>query len=229
MDGWPLISSAEQRVLNYLKGSGSSEVKGIALSLRVTPMAVRHHLAVLEKAGLVKITVERGSLGRPRYVYSLTAAADAFFPREYGELATKLIKTIARLDGGAKVARVFQCMKEEAIARAAPRMVGKSLRERVAEMATIMTEAGYMAEWQQLNARTFEITERNCAISEVAQQCHHACAAELAMMQELLNATVRRRDYILAGDTTCCYLIQAPPSHKSSRRRRRPSSRTRVV
>lgn len=222
----PYISPAEHRVLEYLKQAGSSEARAIARSLRVTPMAVRHHLAVLEKAGLVGTTLDRGGLGRPHHVYSLSAAAEVLFPKQYGELAGKLIRTIVHLDGETKVARLFKYMKKDAVARAAPRMAGKPLGERVAEMARIMTEAGYMAEWEQVDAHTFQITERNCAISCVAQECQYACDAELNMMAELLNATVSRQEYMVAGDPICRYVIKARPKQKPSSKRKPRSSRS---
>src|SRR5712692_3460655 len=151
-----LISPAERRVLAYLKLIGRCEVKAIARSLQVTAMAVRHHLAVLEKTGLVKTTLERRGVGRPHYVYSLSASADALFPKEYGMLASNLIRSIAELDGETKLARIFEHMKEATVARYSSRMAGKPLRRRVAEMAKIMTGAGYMAEWEQLDHRTFQ-------------------------------------------------------------------------
>src|SRR6266478_5884262 len=110
-----LISTAERRVLTCLKLIGRCEVKAIARSLRLTAMAVRHHLAVLEKAGLVKTTLERRGVGRPHYVYSLSARADAFFPKEYGTLASHLIDSIAELDGKTKLARLFEHMKNAAV------------------------------------------------------------------------------------------------------------------
>ncbi len=209
-----LISAAERRVLAYLKRAGRCEVKAIARSLRVTAVAVRHHLAVLEKAGLVRTTLERRGVGRPRYVYSLGASADAFFPKEYGTLASNLIRAITELDGEAKVARVFEHMKEAAVARYSARMAGKPLRRRVAEMAKIMTEAGYMAEWKQLDQRTFRITEHNCAIACVARQCQHACVCELATFQELLQAAVSREEHIVAGDPCCRYIVQSQQTRK---------------
>ncbi|MFQ5663349.1 MAG: helix-turn-helix transcriptional regulator [Terriglobia bacterium] len=219
------LSPAERRVLDYLKQAGSGEVSAMARSLRVTPMAVRHHLAVLEKAGLVRTALRRRGVGRPRHVYSLSVVAEAFFPKEYGELASSLIRTIAELDGERKVVRIFKRMKESAVARYAPRMAGKSLPERVAEMAKIMTEAGYMAEWDELDARSFQITEHNCAISCVAQQCHHACECELEMLQELLKAGVSRREHIVAGDPCCRYLVHSRSRHHPPRRRKAHSSR----
>ncbi len=213
----PVISPAERRVLDYLKRASRCEVSSLARSLGVTPMAVRHHLAVLERAGLIKTTLERRVVGRPRHVYSLSAAAEDFFPRDYGELASTLIRTILELDGESKVAHIFKRMKEKAVARHAPRMVGKTLRDRVAEMAKIMTEAGYMAEWEQLDARTFQITEHNCAISCVAQECHQACESELAMLRGLLKAPVSRQEHIASGDRCCRYLVRFRAKPKSAR------------
>jgi len=204
-----LISAAERRVLAYLKLVGRCEVKAIAHSLQVTAMAVRHHLAVLQKAGLVQTTLERRGVGRPHYVCSLSASANAFFPKEYGTLASSLIRAIAELDGESKLARIFEHMKEAAIARHSSRMAGKPLRRRVAEMAKIMTEAGYMAEWEQLDYRTFQITEHNCAIACVAQQCQHACVCELSMFRDLLRAAVSREEHIVAGDPCCRYIVQS--------------------
>ena len=216
-----LISPAERRVLACLKLGGRYEVKAIARSLQVTAMAVRYHLAVLEKASLVKTTLERGGVGRPHTVYSLSASADAFFPKEYETLASNFIRAIAEVDGEGKLGPLFEHMKKARVARYSRRMAGKPLRRRVAEMAKIMTQAGYMAKWRQLNARTFEITEYNCAISCVAQQCQHACQAELDMLRELLNATVSREEHMVAGDSTCRYVIRPRPKRNSPKRRKR--------
>jgi predicted ArsR family transcriptional regulator len=211
------ISPAERRVVAYLKLHGRCEVKAIARFLQVTAMAVRHHLTALEKAGLVTTTQERRGVGRPRYVYSLTVSADAFFPKEYGMLASNFICAIAELDGETKVARIFEQMKKAAVARYSPRMRGKPLRRRVAEITKIMTAAGYMAEWEQLDHRTFQITEHNCAIAGVAQQCQHACVCELSMFQELLQATVGRQEHIVAGDPCCRYIVQSRQAFKPAK------------
>jgi len=215
-----LISVAERRVLTYLKLVGRCEVKAIARSLRVTTMAVRYHLAVLESVGLVEKTLERRGVGRPHCVYSLTASADAFFPKEYGALAVHLIDSITELDGKTKLARIFEHMKDAAVAQQSPRVATKRLPQRVAEIAKIMTEAGYMAEWEQLDHRTFQIAEHNCAIACVAQHYQHACMCELAMFRELLQASVNRQTHIVAGDPCCRYIVQAQQTRKPTKGRK---------
>lgn len=215
------VSPAERRVLDHLKRVGRSQVRSLARSLQVTPMAVRHHLAVLEKAGLVRATRQRRGVGRPRHLYTLTATAEAFFPRQYGELARSLLRHVAALDGDAKLVRLFERMKDEAVARYAPRMAGKSLRARVAETARILTETGYMGEWKPLGPRRFQLTERNCAVAGVAQQCPHACESELALLRTLLRAPVERQEHLLSGDTCCRYLIEPAARGHTARKARR--------
>lgn len=211
MDAPARVSPAEHRVLDHLKRAGRARAQAIARTLRVTPMAVRHHLAVLERAGLVQTTRQRRGVGRPVHLYSLTATAEAFFPKRYGDFARNLLRHLAAVDGEAKVARLFQRMKNEAVAGYAPRLAGKSLRARVAAVARLLTEAGYMADWKQVGPRTFQLTERNCAISCVAQECRYACESELALLQALLGAGVERQEHMLAGDPCCSYRIQPAP------------------
>jgi predicted ArsR family transcriptional regulator len=202
------LTSAQMRILQYLKRAGASTPKQISSSLEVTPMAVHHQLAVLKESGLLATTLERRRAGRPSYLYSLTDEAQTFFPNEYGELVKRLLRSIAQVLGGVTVDGVFTQMKLEAVAQYAPRMVGKNLEQRVAEMAKIQSESGYMAEARRLNDNSFELTEHNCAIFEVARNCSQACECELTMMQELLGASVSRKDHIARGDSCCRYLIQ---------------------
>ena len=205
------ITPAQLHVLEYLKRHEAAGTMEIASALSVTRMAVRHHLQVLEKAGLVTFTLQRGGAGRPSFLYSPTGSAQQFFPDEYGAFARRLLRTIIQMDGEARLTAIFAQMAKGLVAQYGPRMVGKELRDRVGEMAKIQTEAGYMADWQQLGRDKFQLTEHNCALLEIARGCSHACECELKVMQDLLGATVTREEHIAQGDCCCRYVIQATP------------------
>ena len=228
MESYRQPTPAEIKVLHHLKQVRASTAKQIATFLNVTPMAVHHHLAVLEKAGLLATALERRRTGRPAYLYSLTDRAGAFFPNEYVDFVNRLLGAIVQLDGQEKVATIFKQMKKNAVAQHGPRMAGKSFEERVVEMAKIQTESGYMADWRRLDDNTFELTENNCAILQVARNCPQACECELRMMQELLGAKVNRQEHVVKGDSSCRYMIQAilPSAEKRSRTRRPATART---
>ena len=222
------LSPAQMSVLEHLKRVGASSAKRIASSLSVTPMGVRHHLVVLEKAGLVTTTVQRRRTGRPSFLYSPTESAERFFPDEYAEFANRILRTIIYLNGEKRLVPIFGQMAKRAVAQHASRMARKGLRERTAEMAKIQSESGYMAEWQQLTRNSFQLTEHHCAISEIARNCPHACDCELKVIQDLLGATVTRKEHIANGDLFCRYVIQAIPksvnSNSGRQRRLRPKT-----
>ena len=205
------LSPGQMSVLEYLKKAGACSAKRIASSLSVTTMGVRHHLMVLEKAGFVTTTVQRQRTGRPSFIYYPTESAGQFFPNEYADFANRLLRAIVCLDGERKLPQIFVQMAKSAVAQNASRMTGKGLKERTGEMAKIQSESGYMADWQQLTRNSFQLTEHHCAISEIVRNCPHACDCELTVIQDLLGATVTRKEHIANGDLFCRYVIQAVP------------------
>ena len=201
------MSPTQRLVLEHLKRRGAATAKQIAKSLLVTPMAVRHHLAVLDKSGLVSTTLERGRAGRPTYLYSPTEDAESYFPNEYAAFATRLLQAVVDLDGEAKLEFIFSRIKKAELNRHRSRMVGKNLGEKVAEMVNIQNESGYMAEWHEVGNNNFEIIERNCAIWQVARICNQTCECETSVMESLLGTPVHRRETITDGGLTCAFVI----------------------
>jgi predicted ArsR family transcriptional regulator len=77
----------------------------------------------------------------------------------------------------------------------------------VAAIARLMSDAGYMAEWQEAEG-AFRLSEHNCAIRAVAERYPEVCAAEERFLQAVLGATVDRRTHIVSGCNACEYAIQ---------------------
>ena len=56
----------------------------------------------------------------------------------------------------------------------------------------------------------WRITERNCAILDVARRYGAACASELAFLRSAMpDASVERIKHKMAGDFVCAYRITA--------------------
>ena len=88
------MQSTRQHILEYLQRHGRATVKELGSLLGLTSTGIRQHLTVLERDGLVDAREERGRVGRPTLVYSLTEKADALFPKTYDALATVLLEEI---------------------------------------------------------------------------------------------------------------------------------------
>src|SRR5881628_1887171 len=80
------------------------------------------------------------------------------------------------------------------------------LPERVALVARLMSEQGYMADWREA-AGAFLLAEHNCAIRAVAERFPEVCAAEEQFLRDVLGAAVERRTHITSGCNACEYAI----------------------
>ena len=204
--------STRMQILRLLKTQGSLEAKGIAGACGLTTVAVRRHLFGLRAAGLIQVKTERRPRGRPTTVHSLSEAGDAGFPRDYEALAFDVLASLRALDGERKVLQVFRRRREEMKTRFLPRMKGKSLGQRVYEMASILTEGGYMADVSPAGRGRYLLTGHNCALPRVARSFPVACEEEICLIRDLVGASVSRVHHLLAGDFQCSYLIQ-PSRH----------------
>src|SRR5690349_18475998 len=87
-------TSPRTTILRVLQSRGSASIKDLEVALGVTATAVREQVAHLIAEDIIVARRVRGDVGRPFYVYSLTAKAQELFPKDYGELAHLLLQEI---------------------------------------------------------------------------------------------------------------------------------------
>lgn len=206
------LPATRRALLIALRKRGEARAEELAEELDVTVSAVRQHLQGLAAADLVAHREERVGPGRPRHVYRLAPAAEALFPRSYGELTVELLDYIGDEDPDL-VARAFERRRRARVERTRERLAELDFDARVAEVARVLDEDGYLAEVEQLpDGDGYRILEHNCAILAVAQRYGHACGAEIAFLREVLpDADVTRVSHILTGATACTYEVR--PRH----------------
>lgn len=202
------LPATRRALLVALRKRGEARAEELAAELGITVSAVRQHLHSLAAADLVVHREERPGPGRPRHVYRLGAAADALFPRSYGELTVELLDYIGDEDP-ALVQRAFERRRRARVERVQERLEGLSFAARVAEVARVLDEDGYLAECERLPDGSYRILEHNCAILAVAQRYGHACGTEIAFLREVLpEAEVTRVAHILSGSHACVYEVR---------------------
>ena len=204
------LAPARRAVLARLKARGETTADQLAADVGVTVSAVRQQLGPLGDDGLVAHRDERQGPGRPRRWYCLTPAAEALFPKRYGQLTNQLLGYIEAAEP-ALVRAAFEQRGRARQERAAARLAGRSFDERVSELARILDEDGYLADCQAGTDGAWLITERNCAILDVARHHGEACRSELDFIRGALpDARVERVSHILAGEPACAYRVVPP-------------------
>jgi predicted ArsR family transcriptional regulator len=201
-------SSTRKVLLTMMKTKGPLAVSEMAKQLGITEMAVRRHLNTLERDGLIEAKISRQAMGRPSHLYSLTTAADDLFPKNYHLLTLDLLEELQAEVGSEQVNRLFEGRKQKMQDKYAERMHGKTLDERVAELAEIQNASGYMASWEKLDNGDYRLNEYNCPITQVATQYEEACKCELKLFQKLLETDVERTECMTKGACRCSYQIK---------------------
>ena len=202
-------------LLTSLKANGEATAEQLADELGLTVGAVRQQLSPLGQEGLVAYRDQRPGPGRPRRWYCLTPAAESLFPKRYGQLTNQLLGFIDDTDPSI-ITEAFARRGRQREERAEVRLAGLPLADKVTELARILDEDGYLADWERVDDSTWRITELNCAILDVARQHREACGSELAFIRAVLpEASVERVTHILAGGHACAYEVRAKdaPAH----------------
>jgi predicted ArsR family transcriptional regulator len=202
-------------IVKLLKTEGPLGSAQLAERLGLTAMAVRLHLYALQGEGLVTAEDVPVPVGRPAKSWRLTREADRHFPEAYAELSVALIDAMQETFGAEGLNRVLasRCARQRSdyakrIGRTDP------LEKRLAELARVRTEEGYMAEVRAEEGGSFLLVENHCPICAAANACQGFCSTELELFRSALGpgVEVERVEHIVSGDQRCAYRVTPSPS-----------------
>lgn len=197
------------RLLNALKSSGPQTAADLAGNLNVTSVAVRQHLDGMHGEGLVDFEDVKGSVGRPKRVWGLTAAGHQQFPDSHSTLIVGLLDGLSDLYGEDGLENLIAHREAKTGQLYKSAMSGaQDLHGRVEMLADLRNREGYMAEVVREDGG-FLLIENHCSICAAATACQGFCRSELALFKDVLgpDATVERIEHLLSGDRRCMYRI----------------------
>jgi len=203
------MQSTRQQILEYMQRHGRATVKELGSLLGLTSTGIRQHLTVLERDGLVEAREERGRVGRPTLVYSLTDAADSLFPKRYDDLAGVILEEIRSVDGNERLHQLLSRVAHRLAAPFGERVSGLELPERVRETALIMEEQGCLVDWAEEGGE-FYIDEFTCPFPKIAETDRAVCALHVDFVRQLTGGDTRLTRSLLRGERSCTYRIRQP-------------------
>jgi len=198
-----------EAVLRLMKGAEPQSAEELAAKAGMSPVGMRLHLNDLAAKGLVRFSEHRERAGRPLRRWSLTDAAGANFPDAHGVLAVELLASVKEIYGKQALQKIVARREKDMLARyRAAISPSMPVAKRVATLAKLRSEEGYMAESRK-TARGVLLIENHCPICAAAAACQKFCRSELRVFQQSLgdDVTVERTDHVLAGARRCAYLV----------------------
>ena len=204
------VSASEDRILRHLKFRGPQPTEAVARHLSVSLPGGRKHLDALRRRGLVDCEDVASGVGRPKRLWRLTEKAQERFPDSHAVLTLEMIRSVRTVFGAAGLDRLIAERESETGTRYRAAMEGAAgIADRIARLAALRSEEGYMAEWSAAEDGSFLLVENHCPICAAATLCQGFCRSELALFRATLGADheVTREEHIVAGARRCAYRI----------------------
>jgi predicted ArsR family transcriptional regulator len=205
-------------ILISLKQAQPLTTKELAKRFGVTPNALRRYLKELEDGGFVRYERVARGVGGPSFAYTLTEVADELFPDDYPAVLADALSALRANGGSGAVRDVFEQRWHELVEPRRPMLDALAPKNRARAVAALLTDAGYMAEWQDaVDGGT--LIARHCAVRTAAERFPEACEAEARVLAALLGATVERRACIAGGCSACEYQVRFEAGRPTAKHR----------
>lgn len=205
-----IVQPTRLRILEILKEQGDLTVAEMARQLGMAPVSVRHHLDVLQGEQLIcsPRVRRRGTVGRPRQVYALTEAANAYFPRNHGILAIGLLDELKGMLPPADLQMIFERLADKMAAEAQPAPPDATLKQRVERAVEFLNEKGYLARYELVDGQ-YMLYTLNCPYQGIAEQHRELCSMDKRLLERLIGASPVVVTRMSEGACSCAYRVDA--------------------
>lgn len=183
----------------------SRTVEDLARELELTRNAVRGHLTVLERDGLIRPAGHRRGSRRPAVVYALSPAGEARFSQAYAPLLKGLLDELStQLDPAA-----FESLLRKAGRRLTPRRATEPQPDEaaVATIRSILAELGGTVESVTRNGK---LTVRGvaCPLADVTGTHAPVCCGIEALLSDATGRRVTERCERGPGRPRCVFDVE---------------------
>ena len=205
------MQATRQQIIEFLKEKGQATVEELAATVNLTPMAVRHHLNVLQVENLITSAAIRrqNGPGRPSQIYQLTAAADGLFPVDYYGLTNYLLAELTHHLGQDGVTQIFSNIAYRLASQAPPPRENQTFEERLDEVIAFLAEKGFVVDWEAKD-NNYMIHAYSCPYRQIAKDHAEVCLLDKQIISSMLNTTPTRIACLTTDDDHCTYRISKP-------------------
>ncbi len=209
------MTTTRGRILQVLQRKKGATADELARELGLAAASVRRHLDVLQREAEITYTEVRRSTGRPHFRYALTERGQSRLPQSSHTLASQLLKEITSFQPQEIRGRSGREMLDLALARAAREMVATyahrftqtSLKGRVGALSQLLTDHGFMSEWQEEDDG-YRLMVYHCPYYPVAVLERQVCDLDEHFVGGILKVPVTRVTSLLSGDICCAYRVE---------------------
>ena len=225
----PALHGTDEPVVELLRGDVALGVSELSDALGVTATAVRQRLTRLMEVGFVVRERSEASgvagRGRPSHVYRLSEAGRQLGGDNFRDLAMVLWREVRRIEEPTVrrglLSRIGRSLADVCRARNGAFEAAESPVSRLAVAAAVLREQNIACECTAggttqhgcetgaAGEQLAVLTTHTCPYPQLAEADRGICAAELVMLEALVEAPVRLAECRLDGDACCRFTVHA--------------------
>jgi predicted ArsR family transcriptional regulator len=200
------FSSTRGKIVLLLRDAPAT-VEQLASALELTDNAVRAHLAVLERDGLVEQSGLVRTARRPSVRYTLGPAADRLFPKAYGRVFNAVLGVFGRALPRKDMDRALRTAGRE-LAGDVSQPGGRSVASRVEDAVDIVRSLGGTVTVERNGAAT-HLIGRSCPLAQVVPEHPEVCGLVETLLSEATGLAMEEE---CDRSTTphCHFIVRAP-------------------
>jgi predicted ArsR family transcriptional regulator len=205
-------NSPRSEVLRYIQRHGSASIKDLEVALQVTTTAVREQVERLLREGFLQTTRVRGEVGRPYYVYSLTAKAQELFPKDYATLAVLMLEETLAMHGQEGLRTLLNRISQRMAEKFTGKALGEGLSQKLVGLVAALGDTGVEVSMIPVSGDAegsgedgYVLRTHTCPYFDVARTHREVCEMEAEMLTGLLGpgVDVKLGNCIIDGKHAC--------------------------
>jgi predicted ArsR family transcriptional regulator len=194
--------STREVILEEIKRTNGATVEALAETAEISPVTVRHHLNSLQAEGLLETSSVRRKVGRPYYVYSLSAKGQELFPKRYVRLSSRLLDELKDRYPDGTISELFNNVVERIADDHRHDFENKSVEKRLNYLVDLLAEEGFLASWE-LTDNGYKLIEYSCPYISIGQKHHEVCVFDKQLIQIVMDTDIDQHSCMIDGDSCC--------------------------
>jgi predicted ArsR family transcriptional regulator len=203
------FESTRGRIVDILR-RGARTVDELATELEITDNAVRLHLGMLERDGVVRSRGVRreGSVGKPATIYDIAPDADPLFSNAYLPFLSTLLASLADRMSVRELKALMRDVGQRLAGGAKP---GEGNLAARADLASkVLNELGGMTTVEMApGSKALSVRGCGCPLSAAVSERQEVCVAVQTMLAELTGAEIKETCDRTGERPQCCFRISA--------------------
>lgn len=200
-----LIGETQAKLLGLLRRSPKT-ITDLAAALRLTDNAVRTHVAVLRRDGIVAdVGSQRDTGGKPARIYGLTAEGEELFPKAYALVLGQLVEEIVRTQGRPRAVELLRSVGARAAGAA---KAAVTARQRAENAAAVFRRLGADVEVREDDAGGWRLQTHGCPLSAVIADHPEVCELGKAVVEAASGGSVTECCE-RGANPRCCFSIDS--------------------